>query len=306
MGRPQQKLEKQKIKKMKKTKRRDRITSLLLLCGAVFAVSMFLYPFILDSIANIRQTTVIDSYADEIDQMDDEKLAKCREEAEQYNADVYQKQKKQMFEGFGDPDGDETYREALNPGGDGVMAYISIPEINVDLPVGHGTAAQTLQYEAGHMYGTSVPTGGENTHAVITAHTGLESAKLFTDVDKLKEGSVFYIHVLGEVHKYEVDRILTVLPGDANAYLKVEAGQDLVTLYTCTPYGINTHRLLVRGHRVPYDAAKESEGGQAVIGGIDLLAAAKTVLLIAIPVAIAVIGLLRIFQRKKKEDGENQ
>lgn len=283
-------------------RKRDRITSLLLLCGAVFAISMFLYPFILDAFANIHQTTVIDSYADDVDQMDDGTREACRKEAEAYNAEVYEKQKKSMFEDFGDANGDEKYRTVLNPGGDGVMAYLSIPEINVDLPVGHGTDAQTLSYEVGHMYGTSVPIGGESTHAVLSAHTGLESAKLFTDLDQVKEGSVFYLHVLGEVHKYEVDKIRVVLPEEANQYLKVEEGKDLVTLYTCTPYGINTHRLLVRGHRVPYDASKESEGGQAAIAGLDLLAAAKAIALLAIPIAIAVIGLVKIFRNKKQTD----
>ena len=138
------------------------------------------------------------------------------------------------------------------------MAYVDIPKINVYLPVQHGTDADTLEKSVGHVVGTSLPVGGSSTHAVLSAHSGLASSKLFSDIDQLTEGDTFYIHVLGEVLAYEVDSINTVLPTDTSR-LQIEDGKDLVTLVTCTPFGVNTHRLLVRGRRVPYTPEQETE-----------------------------------------------
>ena len=148
-----------------------------------------------------------------------------------------------------------AYAEQLTVGG--VMAYVDIPKISVYLPVQHGTEAETLERAVGHVVGTSLPVGGESTHAVLSAHSGMASSKLFSDIDQLTEGDIFYIHVLGEVLAYEVDSINIVLPTDTSL-LQIEEGEDLVTLVTCTPFGINTHRLLVRGHRVPYTPEQET------------------------------------------------
>ena len=148
-----------------------------------------------------------------------------------------------------------AYAEQLTVGG--VMAYVDIPKISVYLPVQHGTEAETLERAVGHVLGTSLPVGGESTHAVLSAHSGMASSKLFSDIDQLTEGDIFYIHVLGEVLAYEVDSINIVLPTDTSL-LQIEEGEDLVTLVTCTPFGINTHRLLVRGHRVPYTPEQET------------------------------------------------
>ena len=137
------------------------------------------------------------------------------------------------------------------------MAYIDIPKINVYLPVQHGTGAETLERSVGHVVGTSLPVGGSSTHAVLSAHSGMASSKLFSDIDQLEKDDTFYIHVLGEVLAYEVDNINTVLPTDTSL-LQIEDGKDLVTLVTCTPFGINIHRLLVRGHRVPYTPEQEA------------------------------------------------
>ena len=139
----------------------------------------------------------------------------------------------------------------------GAMAYVDIPQIGVYLPVQHGTNAETLERSVGHVVGTSLPVGGESTHAVLSAHSGMASAKLFSDIDQLAEGDIFYIHVLGEVLAYEVDAVNTVLPTDTSL-LQIEDGKDFVTLVTCTPFGINTHRLLVRGHRIPYTPEQEA------------------------------------------------
>ena len=138
------------------------------------------------------------------------------------------------------------------------MAYVDIPKIDVYLPVQHGTDAKTLEHAVGHVVGTSLPVGGANTHAVLSAHSGMASSKLFSDIDQLAEGDPFYIHVLGEVLAYQVDAINTVLPTDTSL-LQIEDGRDYVTLVTCTPFGVNTHRLLVRGHRVPYEPEQATE-----------------------------------------------
>ena len=142
-----------------------------------------------------------------------------------------------------------TYNSVLNIRNDGMMGYISIPKLKLEIPIYHGTSATTLNVAAGHIQGSSVPIGGESTHAVISAHRGLPTSRLFTDINKLELGDTFEINVLGEVLTYEVDQIKIVKPEDVND-IKVIPGSDLVTLVTCTPYGINTHRLLVRGHRI--------------------------------------------------------
>ena len=137
------------------------------------------------------------------------------------------------------------------------MAYVDIPKIGVYLPVQHGTGADTLEKSVGHVVGTSLPVGGSSTHAVLSAHSGMASSKLFSDIDQLELGDKFFVHVLGDTLAYEVDAINTVLPTDTSL-LQIEEGKDLVTLVTCTPFGVNTHRLLVRGHRVPYTPEQES------------------------------------------------
>ena len=147
------------------------------------------------------------------------------------------------------------YAEQLAVGG--VMCYIDIPKIGVYLPVQHGTDAETLEKSVGHVVGTSLPVGGSSTHAVLSAHSGMASSKLFSDIDQLTAGDMFYIHVLGEVLAYKVDAIHTVLPTDTRL-LQIEEGKDYVTLVTCTPFGVNTHRLLVRGHRVPYTSEQDA------------------------------------------------
>ena len=148
----------------------------------------------------------------------------------------------------------DDYNALLDPGGNGVMGAVEIPKIRVYLAIRHGTSPSALERSAGHLEGTSLPVGGEGTHAVLSAHRGLPSAKLFTDVDQLCVGDVFYLYVLNEMMTYRIERIDTVLPEDA-ALLAVEPGQDLVTLVTCTPYGVNTHRLLLRGRRIPNEEA---------------------------------------------------
>ena len=213
-------------------------------CGAV-AFGLLLYPLVGELLSEKYHSDVETTYTEAIADTDDAELTAQREAAEQYNA---------MLSGAAIAEGGASapplaYDEQLTVGG--VMCYIDIPKINVYLPVQHGTDADTLERAVGHVVGTSLPVGGSSTHAVLSAHSGMASSKLFSDIDQLAEGDTFYIHVLDEVLAYKVDAINTVLPMDTSL-LQIEDGKDLVTLVTCTPFGVNTHRLLVRGHRIPY------------------------------------------------------
>ena len=220
-------------------------------CG-VAALGLLLYPLISEAVNAKYHSDIETAYTAAIEETDKAELTAQREAAEQYNA---------MLSGAATiSEGGASapplpYAEQLTVGG--VMCYIDIPKINVYLPVQHGTDADTLERAVGHVVGTSLPVGGSSTHAVLSAHSGMASSKLFSDIDQLTEGDVFYIHVLGEVLAYKVDAVHTVLPTDTRL-LQIEDDKDYVTLVTCTPFGVNTHRLLVRGHRVPYTPEQET------------------------------------------------
>ena len=224
-------------------------------CG-VIALGLLLYPLMGELLNERYHSDVETVYAAAIADADDTELAIQRRAAEAYNAFLRGEAAVSTGGASAPP---LLYAEQLTVGG--AMCTIDIPKIGVYLPVRHGTGAETLERTVGHVVGTSLPVGGAGTHAVLSAHSGMASAKLFTDIDQLVKGDVFYIHVLGEILAYEVDRIATVLPGDTSL-LQIEDGQDLVTLVTCTPFGVNTHRLLVRGHRVPYVAELVVENGK--------------------------------------------
>ena len=220
-------------------------------CG-VAALGLMLYPLAGELVSEKYHSDVETTYTAAIKDTDDAVLTAQREAAEQYNA---------MLSGAatitkgGASAPPLPYAEQLTVGG--VICYIDIPKINVYLPVQHGTGAETLEKSVGHVVGTSLPVGGSSTHAVLSAHSGMASSKLFSDIGQLTEGDTFYIHVLGDTLAYKVDAINTVLPTDTSL-LQIEDDKDLVTLVTCTPFGVNTHRLLVRGHRVPYTPEQEA------------------------------------------------
>lgn len=224
-------------------------------CG-IAALGLLLYPLVGELLNEKYHSDVETTYTAVIADTDDAELTVQREAAQQYNAML--SGAATITEG-GASAPPLAYAQQLTVGG--VMAYVDIPKINVYLPVQHGTDADTLERAVGHVVGTSLPVGGSSTHAVLSAHSGMASSKLFSDIDQLAEDDTFYIHVLGEVLAYEVDRIATVLPSDTSL-LQIEDGQDLVTLVTCTPFGVNTHRLLVRGHRVAYVAELVVENGK--------------------------------------------
>ena len=220
------------------------------------AGALLIYPWI-SIIASTKYHSDVETvYANAIADTDNTELANQRRAAEAYNA-LLRGEAAVSMGGASAPPVD--YAEQLTLGG--AMCTIDIPKIGVYLPVRHGTGAETLERAVGHVVGTSLPVGGAGTHAVLSAHSGMASAKLFSDIDQLAEGDTFYIHVLGEVLAYEVDQIATVLPSDTSL-LQIKDGQDLVTLVTCTPFGVNTHRLLVRGHRVPYVPELVVENGK--------------------------------------------
>ena len=221
---------------------------------ALFALAgaLLTCPLVSIHINNKYHSDIETAYTAAIADTDDIELTAQRQAAEQYNA---------MLPGAvtiakgGASAPPLAYAQQLTVGG--VMAYVDIPKINMYLPVQHGTEADTLEKSVGHVVGTSLPVGGISTHAVLSAHSGMASSKLFSDIDQLTESDVFYIHVLGDTLAYEVDSIHTVLPTDTSL-LQIEDGKDYVTLVTCTPFGVNTHRLLVRGHRVPYVPEQEA------------------------------------------------
>ena len=220
-------------------------------CGVV-ALGLMLYPLAGELVSEKYHSDVETTYTAAIEDTDAAELTAQREAAEQYNAML--SGAATITEG-GASAPPLAYAQQLTVGG--VMAYVDIPKINVYLPVQHGTDADTLERAVGHVVGTSLPVGGSSTHAVLSAHSGMASSKLFSDIDQLAVGDTFYIHVLGEVLAYKVDAIHTVLPTDTSL-LQIEDNKDLVTLVTCTPFGVNTHRLLVRGHRVPYVPEQEA------------------------------------------------
>ena len=219
-------------------------------CGVV-ALRLLLYPLVGELLSEKYHSDVETSYTAAIEDTDDAELTTQREAAEQYNVMLANAT---ISEG-GASAPPLAYAQQLTVGG--AMAYVDIPQIGVYLPVQHGTNAETLERSVGPVVGTSLPVGGSSTHAVLSAHSGMASSKLFSDIDQLEKDDTFYIHVLGEVLAYEVDNINTVLPTDTSL-LQIEDGKDLVTLVTCTPFGVNTHRLLVRGHRVPYLPEQEA------------------------------------------------
>ncbi len=224
-------------------------------CGVV-ALGLLLYPLVGEFLSERYHSDVETTYTAAIEDANAAELTAQRQAAEQYNAML---SGAATIVGGGASAPPLVYAQQLTVGG--IMAYVDIPKIGVYLPVQHGTDADTLERAVGHVVGTSLPVGGSSTHAVLSAHSGLASSKLFSDIDQLAVGDMFYIHVLGEVLAYKVDTIHTVLPTDTSL-LQIEDNKDLVTLVTCTPFGVNTHRLLVRGHRVPYTPEQETTAAE--------------------------------------------
>jgi len=263
-------------------------------------LSLLLYPLVANQWNNHRQKQLISNYESVV--ADKEAAGNIDYAAEMKKAEAYNDALLPSIlpDSFAVADAstetDSSYEDSLNIAGDGMMGIVEIPKIDIKLPIYHGTSDEVLQKAAGHLEGSSLPIGGESTHAVISAHRGLPSASLFTDLDQLEIGDHFLIHVLDETLCYEVDQILVVDPEDTSA-LAVEDGEDLVTLLTCTPYGVNTQRLMVRGHRVPYEEQTVADE-QTPLSGLSL----HTNYLLWVIVGIVVTGvfILILFIREKK------
>lgn len=247
--------------------------STIIICIIFLAgLSLLLYPLVANQWNNYRQKQLISHYSEVVAEKD--QTGTIDYEAELKKAVAYNEALLPSIlpDSFAvaeaSKESDEGYMSCLNIADNGMMGTIEIPKIDVFLPVYHTTETEVLEQAAGHLEGSSLPVGGTDTHAVISAHRGLPSASLFTDLDKLEEGDHFLIHVLDETLCYEVDTISVVEPEQTEA-LAVESGQDLVTLFTCTPYGVNTQRLLVRGHRVPYEE-EIIEKEDLPLGGVSL------------------------------------
>lgn len=221
------------------------LSTIILILIFLIGLSLVLYPTVADYWNSLHQSRAIATYAEEVAHIDTEKYTAVWQDAVAYNQSLRERDNIFILS-------DEqkiAYDQLLNIGGNGVMGYIEIPSIGVSLPVYHGTDEAVLQIAIGHLEWTSLPVGGESTHCVVSGHTGLPSAKLFTNLNQLEKGDTFLFRILDETLTYEVDQINIVLPHETDL-LHIEEGKDLCTLVTCTPYGVNSHRLLVRGHRV--------------------------------------------------------
>lgn len=268
-------------------------STFLLILVLLAGLSLLLYPTFSDYWNSMHQTQAIAKYSEDVSKLEKVDYSAIWSDAIAYN------QKLALLD---DPlvrstDLDEAYPTLLNLGGSGIMGYIDIPSIGVSLPIYHGTEENVLQVAVGHITWSSLPTGGENTHCLLSAHRGLPSAKLFTDLDQLRERDFFTLRILNELLTYEIDQILIVEPHDIAA-LHIEEGKDLCTLITCTPYGVNTHRLLVRGHRVENNEQTEAVRVLADAIEVDPIVVAA---IIVGPILIVLLIITSLFDRSKRK-----
>lgn len=273
-------------------KKKDRIINIALICIFLIGLSLLLYPTISNWWNTFHQSQTIETYSKKVAGMNTELYQQALEDATAYNQEIAENGIRWTLtkEEF------QRYNALLNVADNGVMCYVEIPQIKCKLPVYHGTDESVLQIAIGHLAGTSLPIGGPSTHCVISGHRGLPSAKLFSNIDQLQKGDHFMLHTLNETLTYEVDQIRIVLPNELDD-LKIVQGEDLCTLVTCTPYGVNSHRLLVRGHRVENDISTmiNAEAVQ-----VDKLIVASAV---AVPMLVVLLIWMIVTTRKKKKKG---
>ena len=292
---------------------RQTIIKIMVIMLFIAGIGLLAYPVLSNEWNTYVQSKLIGNYQDKLSSMDDNEYELEWNAAEDFNSQILQNDIGTDVFGMDSEEDEQTpsdkfynskYYSVLNVNGDGIMGYLSIPKINLKLPIMHGTFDEFIQTALGHMNGTALPIGGEGTHSVIVGHRGLPQAELFTNIDQLKEGDKFYIHVLDEVHAYQVDKIYPMIEADDIATLTealaVEDGKDYVTLFTCTPYGVNTHRLLVRGSRVEYLGEDETpKGAQAVVETVyDYY---LIVFIAGLILAIIIILIIRWLLKKKNE-----
>jgi len=272
--------------------KKNALSNTMLILVFLVGLSLLLYPTVSDYWNSIAQTQAIAKYVGEVAQLDDDRYRQFWDDAYRYNETLLGKENRYMMT---DQERAE-YESLLNVSGSGIIGYIEIPRINCSLPIYHGTDEVVLQIAVGHMEGTSLPVGGKGTHSALSGHRGLPSAKLFTDLNKLTEGDEFMLRVLDETLTYEVDQIRIVLPYEMD-YLDIDSDRDYCTLVTCTPYGINSHRLLVRGHRVE---TQEEAGSVRVTADAIQIEPTIVAPLVAVPMLLVLLILLLISTRRRK------
>lgn len=274
---------------------RKHLSTFFLILVLLIGLSLLLYPSVSDYWNSFHQSRAIASYAEQVANLDNDTYDHLWEDARAYNRSLMVRDNAYLLS----EEQKAEYERLLDVSGLGIMGYIEIPSIDVSLPIYHGTEESVLQIAVGHLEWTSLPVGGESTHCVLSGHRGLPSAKLLTDLDRLVEGDVFMLRVLDEVLTYEVDQVLIVEPHETDA-LHIVEGEDYCTLVTCTPYGINTHRLLVRGHRIEnIEEAKVVRVTADAIQIEPLLVAP----IVAIPMLLVLLILLMLPRQQKKKHG---
>ena len=273
----------------------NHITTIVLVLILLVGLSLLLYPSVSDYWNSFHSSRAISAYAEDVANLDEAQYEEMWSAARAYNRALAERSTNFALS-YAQK---EEYEKLLDISGVGIMGYLEIPELNMSLPIYHGTEESVLQIAAGHLEWSSLPVGGESSHCVISGHRGLPSAKLFTDLDKLQEGDVFVLRVLDEVLTYEVDQIRVVEPSQVSD-LEIVEGSDLCTLVTCTPYGINTHRLLVRGHRIENIQESQTIRVTSDAMQIEPLIVAP---IVATPVLLLLLVLLLLPKRKDPSRG---
>ena len=273
------------------------LSTILLFLALLAGVSLLLYPSLSNYWNSMHATQVVNDYDKDVQKLDHTEYDKMLRDAESYNQSLLHRESDYALT----DEQDSQYASLLAIDDSGIMGYIEIPSIGVSLPIYHGTSDGVLQHAVGHLDWTSLPVGGASTHCVLSGHRGLPSAKLFTDLDRLAVGDTFVIRVLDEVLTYEVDQILIVEPADVSA-LTIEDGKDLCTLVTCTPYGINSHRLLVRGHRVESQAETQATRVTSDAIQIEPLIVAP---IVALPILLVLLIILLVPGKKHNGGKKN-
>lgn len=271
---------------------KDKLRGLVRLLIILLGVGILVYPSLSEYLSERNASRATASYDDTVQKLEKQQMDELLAQAQAYNRQLADAAsgKAPLSDDNGNPVTPENYWDLLNLNAAGMMAYITIPRLDTTIPIYHGTEEAVLQVGVGHLQNTSLPVGGESTHAALSGHRGLPTASLFTDLDQMQVGDQFYIKVLDRTLAYEVDQILTVLPTEMDA-LAIEPGQDYVTLITCTPYGINSHRLLVRGHRVPYDPQTAAAKQEAPRSWFQRLPMQYRHLLIGLGVVLVIVVL---------------
>ena len=281
---------------------KKKLINIIVIVLLIVGLSLLLYPSVSDYLRSLAYYRTITEYQAEVEALDEEIYEDMLAAARDYNVRLAAKNhslaiitEEELTE----------YENLLNVGSDGLMGYVAIPKIEVSLPIYHGTSDAVLQSGVGHLEGSSLPVGGEGTHTVLSAHRGLPSAKLFTSIDQLVEGDIFRVHVLKEILTYEVDDIQTVLPQEVGS-IRINPEQDYCTLLTCTPYGVNTHRLLVRGHRI--ETVLDENDSDVVVPQIkpDWLRQLLTVLFPLLILMLIILIIWKMVKRRKSRQTEQE